>query len=447
MQLYCLLTCISVLILVQTPAKSSGSSAKQTEIIILDTPEEKEKTIKSAVSNDFREKALPTVSHRRHIHSLAQQADDDVEIDHLEITAPQPSDAAKKNAKGKSLKDSPNKGKQVGLLKDRRAHKGSPREIDMNRKRSHELNEERRSYSDPDTKHHRSKREDKIDDLRSHLLKKEVAKKRGSDVGGRDEPRGGGREERGREERDEPRGGAAATNRDDRGDERKKERENEDKKSAEKHSRREYERYRESTTKEKKKKKSKRKESRDGKEERRERKRDEEEVEEVEHMELEKSPPVLKKDENISYDDITSSSSEPSPAPLAKSPQSTSGESEPKESAPPSPLSKSPIVLAKETSRSRSPSRSPSRSRSPSPGSPAVVRSPSRSPTPERSPTPVRKRTYFPAIEGCRNVKEFVWLNRIEEGTYGVVYRAKDRMAGILQYLSLRSVFFGLSSL
>jgi len=26
-------------------------------------------------------------------------------------------------------------------------------------------------------------------------------------------------------------------------------------------------------------------------------------------------------------------------------------------------------------------------------------------------------------------VKEFVWLNRIEEGTYGVVYRAKDRMA------------------
>ncbi|KAJ7393425.1 hypothetical protein OS493_006398 [Desmophyllum pertusum] len=32
--------------------------------------------------------------------------------------------------------------------------------------------------------------------------------------------------------------------------------------------------------------------------------------------------------------------------------------------------------------------------------------------------------TYFPAVRGCRNVEEFQWLNRIEEGTYGVVYRA-----------------------
>ena len=55
---------------------------------------------------------------------------------------------------------------------------------------------------------------------------------------------------------------------------------------------------------------------------------------------------------------------------------------------------------------------------------------PSRSPTPERSPTPVRKRTYYPAIEGCRNVEEFNWLNRIEEGTYGVVYRARDKRTG-----------------
>lgn len=33
---------------------------------------------------------------------------------------------------------------------------------------------------------------------------------------------------------------------------------------------------------------------------------------------------------------------------------------------------------------------------------------------------------YLPALQGCRNVEEFHCLNRIEEGTYGVVYRAKD---------------------
>lgn len=34
---------------------------------------------------------------------------------------------------------------------------------------------------------------------------------------------------------------------------------------------------------------------------------------------------------------------------------------------------------------------------------------------------------YYPAIQGCRNVEEFQCLNRIEEGAYGVVYRAKDK--------------------
>uniref|UniRef100_A0A182JS77 cyclin-dependent kinase n=1 Tax=Anopheles christyi TaxID=43041 RepID=A0A182JS77_9DIPT len=34
---------------------------------------------------------------------------------------------------------------------------------------------------------------------------------------------------------------------------------------------------------------------------------------------------------------------------------------------------------------------------------------------------------YFPGIQGCRSVEEFLCLNRIEEGTYGVVYRAKDK--------------------
>ncbi|VDN55519.1 unnamed protein product [Dracunculus medinensis] len=34
---------------------------------------------------------------------------------------------------------------------------------------------------------------------------------------------------------------------------------------------------------------------------------------------------------------------------------------------------------------------------------------------------------YFPGISGCRNVAEFECLNRIEEGTFGVVYRAKEK--------------------
>lgn len=37
---------------------------------------------------------------------------------------------------------------------------------------------------------------------------------------------------------------------------------------------------------------------------------------------------------------------------------------------------------------------------------------------------------YYPAKMGCRNVSEFWCLNRIEEGTYGVVYRAEERCSG-----------------
>ena len=37
---------------------------------------------------------------------------------------------------------------------------------------------------------------------------------------------------------------------------------------------------------------------------------------------------------------------------------------------------------------------------------------------------------YFPALMGCRNVESYEWLNRIEEGTYGVVHRGKDRRTG-----------------
>jgi len=34
---------------------------------------------------------------------------------------------------------------------------------------------------------------------------------------------------------------------------------------------------------------------------------------------------------------------------------------------------------------------------------------------------------YLPSVHGCRSVAEFKCLNRIEEGTYGVVYRAQDK--------------------
>lgn len=55
-----------------------------------------------------------------------------------------------------------------------------------------------------------------------------------------------------------------------------------------------------------------------------------------------------------------------------------------------------------------------------------------RSPVPERSPTPqtppeLRLPPYLPAMQGCRHVGEFQCLNRIEEGTFGVVYRARDK--------------------
>ncbi|KAG0261776.1 hypothetical protein BG011_000678 [Mortierella polycephala] len=36
----------------------------------------------------------------------------------------------------------------------------------------------------------------------------------------------------------------------------------------------------------------------------------------------------------------------------------------------------------------------------------------------------------YPALTGCRSVENYEKLNRISEGTYGVVYRAKDRLTG-----------------
>lgn len=40
---------------------------------------------------------------------------------------------------------------------------------------------------------------------------------------------------------------------------------------------------------------------------------------------------------------------------------------------------------------------------------------------------------YFPGIHGCRNVENYEWLNRIEEGTYGVVFRGRDKRTGRLE--------------
>ncbi len=48
--------------------------------------------------------------------------------------------------------------------------------------------------------------------------------------------------------------------------------------------------------------------------------------------------------------------------------------------------------------------------------------------------------TYYCAIQGSRTVDDFELLNKIEEGTYGVVYRARDKRTSIL------AVYFLISS-
>ena len=49
--------------------------------------------------------------------------------------------------------------------------------------------------------------------------------------------------------------------------------------------------------------------------------------------------------------------------------------------------------------------------------------------SPPVSPVPLKDELppYLPSVHGCRSVAEFKCLNRIEEGTYGVVYRARDK--------------------
>jgi len=55
------------------------------------------------------------------------------------------------------------------------------------------------------------------------------------------------------------------------------------------------------------------------------------------------------------------------------------------------------------------------------------------SPVPSSAELKPQLPAYFPALQGCRNVEEFQCLNRIEEGTYGVVYRAVDRKTGTMR--------------
>merc|ERR1712179_727444 len=78
-------------------------------------------------------------------------------------------------------------------------------------------------------------------------------------------------------------------------------------------------------------------------------------------------------------------------------------------------------------SRSQSPQESKVESRSDSPAF-TQANHPS---SPHAPPQPVQLAPtlppYLPSVHGCRSVAEFQCLNRIEEGTYGVVYRAKDK--------------------
>lgn len=40
------------------------------------------------------------------------------------------------------------------------------------------------------------------------------------------------------------------------------------------------------------------------------------------------------------------------------------------------------------------------------------------------------KRKRISLLEGCRSIEDFEHLNVIDEGTYGIVYRARDKQTG-----------------
>ncbi len=55
-----------------------------------------------------------------------------------------------------------------------------------------------------------------------------------------------------------------------------------------------------------------------------------------------------------------------------------------------------------------------------------------------QAPPPPPPIMYYCATQGCRSVEEFECLNKIEEGAYGVVYRAKDKKSSKLNFIVIK---------
>lgn len=423
------------------------------EIVELKTEE-----ITKKEKDEFPQKAQPSVV-KRVTHLLVEE--DDIEMDHLEIFAPQ-QDIKKAKSKLKEAKsNSPNKKDSPNLKygsSPEKERKKSPRE-DLNRKRPYDSSDELRRSSDNDNNDKQSSRSEKkstateSDDLRKRLLLKKLGnsnKERDSGPGKSRETQENPPKERDRErykdgkererDRDKDRKERIKGSKDSKDKyDRKRKVDQVQEKHESKESKSKSDRSSNETTaaktdstpsrnsasnsvsasKKDKKDKSKRHEEKDKSKKKKKRKHKEslEKVDEPgskgstplkDEIMLEKSPEEIP---DRSFDDISSVEASPQPIAIDNN-KSATIQQESK-----SPIEKSPGTTSNRSSGDASPPMS-------------IGRSPSRSPTPERSPTPVRKRTYFPAIEGCRNVEEFSWLNRIEEGTYGVVYRAKDRRSG-----------------
>ena len=349
---------------------------------VVDVVKAEEKKL-SVVSEDFHQKRQTVLSHKKLVLSDESDHLSDLEALRSKVNSVSP------------LKESLSKEKTHNT-EEHRLNKISSLHEEIGRKRPYDVSDERRNRSDLeliDRKHSEKRSSDDPNDLRKHIMKK-----LGSDVQRRNKTRESNLERENkissnkyeREEREvakQPFVNNVKQKDTDhidlfkkvKSEVRKKEKKN--KKSEEKSQKR---------------KKSKKKVIASP-----------EEIQPPEAVKLEKSPSMddafVRKDRDI--EPITSDSSLGS---VSRSP------------------SKSPTPV-----HSRSPSQSPTQSVDRS-GSESPPRSISRSPTPKRSPTPQRKRSYLPAIEGCRSVEEFTWLNRIEEGTYGVVYRARDRRTGYI---------------
>jgi len=422
--------------------KASAKEDTKIEVIqVLDTPPEKKKN-----EDSFPQRLLP-VQKKRLIASTNE--DEAIEVDHLQINAPLQNEAKKGKIK-RTDKNSPKKSKVLTPEKEKIRTK-SPRD-DLDRKRGYEIHDERRSRSDTEyeERQRRDKRTEEPDDLRKHLLKKI-----GSEHKSREQQQQGRSREHQDKTRDNNKGNRSEHSLTDHRqrvdiDKKKRSKDTETVKNIEPNLSIQVNKSRDSSNsnnnnrdnenrnrnrdtqdrsrdtknkerdttehkKEKKEKKDKSKRNDENKSKKKKKRKHKGSGSDAsplrtssqEESNPEKSPPPPKTSPNISptvqkdtdkelsYDDISSESSVV------------------EERTPPA----SPVPQEKSPLSERSLSRSPSRS---------LSRTPSRSPTPERSPTPVRKRSYYPGIEGCRHVEEFEWLNRIEEGTYGVVYRARD---------------------